>query len=164
MKLGYAHIIAVLLIASVFVWMSVSNRGNDYANPRTLGDVKNDNTLLAGGWRMLTQDNYYDTGGEEHLFSPTTLLLELKSDGTWQFGKMAGTWTATGLKDEDIKLWNMRDAAVKSKITLNGWENGIAEGPITESEKGVEFIWLIYRVQPPNAQWPGQTRIKFGRT
>jgi hypothetical protein len=45
------------------------------------------------------------------------------------------------------------------KVVLEGWNDDVADGPIEESEAGVDFLWVVYRVDDPS---PGVVQMKFG--
>jgi hypothetical protein len=118
--------------------------------------------MLAGSWRIYSEAVFYDRGGNDYLSTPSSRLLELRQDGTWTYGGSSGTWSVASIADEDWVRWGISSYGPKRKITLNGWNNGVGEGPMEESGTGVNFFWVIYRVKPPASTWPGQIQIKFG--
>ncbi|MBI4170245.1 MAG: DcrB-related protein [Candidatus Aenigmarchaeota archaeon] len=122
------------------------------------------NTELVGGWRAYSEVIYYDSGSSNYLDTASTRVLELRSDGTWEFGSSKGTWKVEPITDTDWERWATPSYGPTKKIILNGWNNDIGDGPIESSETRVDFFWIIYRAEPPTVSQSGQVQIKFGHT
>src|SRR4030066_1335779 len=117
---------------------------------------------LVGLWRVYSERIFYDIGGGGALGIPVTRNLEIISDGTWKFGNSKGTWVISGIIEDDWKKWGIPPYGPKRKITLKGWNDAIADGPVEETERSVDFIWVIYHVMPPLVQNAGTAWLKFG--
>ena len=120
------------------------------------------NENFVGKWRIYSEYIYYDTGGSNWLDTPSTRQLELKSGGKWTFGSSTGTWEIKEITEADWANWGVDSYGPTRKMVLNNWNKVGADGPIEETESGVDFIWVIYRAEPPVVQVPGQIQIKFG--
>ena len=123
------------------------------------------NEEFVGSWRVYSQRIFYDEGGagsygaaSEGTTSSTK--LEIKKDKKWSYGSSSGTWEVSEITDTDWSSWKIDSYGPTRKMTLEGWNKGIASGPIEED--GVNFIWVIYRVQPPISEKPGMVNMKFG--
>ena len=119
---------------------------------------------LVGRWRIYSEAIYYDEGGNDWLNSPSSRMLYLNEDGTWDFGDSGGTWEVNDITPEDWARWDIGSYGPTRKIVLNNWNKGTADGPIEESASRVDFVWAIYHVDPPTATWPGTIWMKFGHT
>ncbi len=119
---------------------------------------------LVGNWRSYPQRLYFDAGGSLKVDTPSSRKLELKANGKWVFGSSSGTWKLANIEAKDWTKWGIEPYGPKKKIVLNNWNKKIAYGPIEESSiKGqVDFIWVIYRVDPPVVSRPGIMHAKFG--
>ncbi len=120
------------------------------------------NSEFAGRWRAYSEAIFYDSGGSKYLDRAVTRVLEIKADGTWAFGTSSGTWKVDPVSFADWQKWDTSDYGPTRKMTLNGWNGGVADGPIEETESRVDFIWVIYKEEPPTVSSPGQVQIKFG--
>lgn len=121
---------------------------------------------FAGSWRAYSERIYYDRGGAGALLSiakgnAITRTLKISSDGRWEFGDSKGTWTVSAITDEDWSRWGISPYGPTRKVVLDGWNKASADGPAEESTR-VDFIWVIYHVEPPLVQNPGTIWIKFG--
>ncbi|MBI4052723.1 MAG: hypothetical protein HY394_01670 [Candidatus Diapherotrites archaeon] len=117
---------------------------------------------FAGSWRALSSRLFYDAGGGGDVGSGTGHRLEINADGTWQFSSSAGKWSVAAIEDADWTKWKVDSYGPARKIVLDNWNGGIADGPIEESDGQVDFIWLIYRAEPPTVSAPGQVQAKYG--
>ncbi len=129
-------------------------------NKNTNQPASPDNAV--GKWRAYSEAIFYDSGGSKYLDRAVTRLLEISADGTWTFGTSSGTWKTEPVSFADWTKWDTSDYGPTRKITLNGWNGGVADGPIEETESRIDFIWVIYREEPPTVSKPGQVQIKFG--
>ena len=116
---------------------------------------------LAGDWRVYSETLFYDTGGSggSDAGASTTRELSLNDDGTWEFGSSNGAWYVTAIDAGDWSRWDVEEYGPQRKIVLEGWNADVAGGPIEESDAGVDFLWVIYRVGEPSA---GVVQMKFG--
>ncbi|MDP2673599.1 MAG: hypothetical protein Q8Q00_01680 [Dehalococcoidia bacterium] len=116
---------------------------------------------FAGQWRVYSETLFYDAGGSggSDSGSSTTRELSLHEDGTWEFGSSNGTWYVTAIDAADWSRWGVEDYGPQRKVVLEGWNDDFGDGPIEESEAGVDFLWVIYRVDEPS---PGVVQMKFG--
>lgn len=115
---------------------------------------------VTGTWRPYSQAIFYDKGGS-NIIKPVTRTLELKADGTWDFGSK-GTWEVKPIDQADWKKWGISSYGPTRKIVLNGWNKDKADGPIEESGR-VDFIWAIYRTTSASLG-PATVQIKFGHS
>ncbi len=113
-------------------------------------------------WRVYSARIYYDEGGGGDLSNVITTQLELTGGGSWYFSSSSGTWYTAAISDEDWQRWGVAPYGPSSKIVLNGWNGGQADGPIEESGGAVDFIWVIYPTEPPDVSAPGAVWMKFG--
>jgi len=116
---------------------------------------------FAGQWRVYSETLYYDAGGSggSDSGSSTTRELGLREDGTWEFGSSRGSWYVATIDAADWERWGVEDYGPQRKVVLEGWSEGVGDGPIEESDAGVDFLWIIYRVDEPSA---GVVQMKFG--
>ena len=110
---------------------------------------------LVGTWR-----NYVDTR--------QTRMIEVKADHTWVFGPSNGTWRVEDIQPGDWEVWGRgpnNDAGYSpaQKMVLVGWNKGTFSGPILEGPKGVDFFYVVYKVEPPAVSKTMHIYIKFGR-
>lgn len=117
--------------------------------------------LFVGDWRVYSETLFYDAGGSggSDSSASTTRELSLKDDGSWEFGSSNGTWYVTTIDAADWSRWRVEEYGPQRKIVLEDWNDDVADGPIEESEAGVDFLWVIYRVAEPS---PGVVQMKFG--
>ncbi|MBI2548053.1 hypothetical protein HYW21_01765 [Candidatus Woesearchaeota archaeon] len=134
---------------------------NDIGLPQLDSQV---DAAFVGSWRVFSERIFYDIGGAGALGISVTRNLELSSDGTWSFGDSAGTWTVTEITDEDWARWDIDPYGPTRKITLSNWNNGVGDGPVEEDEGIVDFIWVVYRVEPPLVENAGTVWLKFGQS
>ncbi|MBI3033878.1 LpqN/LpqT family lipoprotein [Candidatus Woesearchaeota archaeon] len=116
---------------------------------------------FSGKWRVYSERIFYDIGGAGALGIPVSRNLEIK-DGSWNFGDSNGKWTVNKITPEDWARWGIESYGPAKKMTLDGWNKGIADGPVEESGGNIDFIWVIYHVEPPQVQNAGTVWIKFG--
>ena len=117
---------------------------------------------VVGRWRAYSEAIYYDSGGNNYLDTASTRLLYINADGSWEFGSSGGRWETKNIEDSDCAKWDTNSYGPARKIVLNGWNDGVGDGPIEEGAARVDFIWLIYRTEA--SLGPGQVQIKFGHT
>jgi len=117
-----------------------------------------------GRWRAFSEYIYYDEGASNILDTASTRILELKTNHRWEFGSSGGTWGVEDIADADWEKWKTGSYGPTKKIVLNGWSNGVGDGPIEETESRIDFMWIIYRAEPPTVSKPGQIQIKFGHS
>lgn len=116
---------------------------------------------FVGDWRVYSETLLYDAGGGggSDSSASTTRELSLNDDGTWEFGSSNGTWYVTTIDAADWSRWGVEEYGPQRKVVLEGWNDDFADGPIEDSEAGVDFLWVIYRVDEPS---PGVVQMKFG--
>jgi hypothetical protein len=119
---------------------------------------------FVGSWRIFSERIFYDIGGAGSAAVPVTRNLELLKDGTWRFGDSQGTWTVTEITSEDWARWAVNPYGPTRKMILNNWNKAVADGPIEESKGYIDFIWVIYHVEPPLVQNAGTIWMKFGHS
>ena len=131
----------------------------DQINPEGSGGTVDGS--LAGEWRVYSETLFYDAGGSggSDSAASTTRMLVLKDDGTWEFGSSAGSWYVTSIDPSDWDRWGSTPYGPERKIVLDGWNGGVADGPVEELAGAVDFVWVIYRVDAPD---PGTVQMKFG--
>lgn len=117
---------------------------------------------VIGEWMAYSKGVYYDNGDFRYPPTPNQVLL-IDEDNTWLFGNYTGRWELSPIKDEDWNLWGISPYFPKEKITLYGWNDDIASGPV-EGGATAQFIWVIYRADPPFENAPSQVQMKFGWT
>lgn len=117
---------------------------------------------LIGSWRIYSSRLYYDVGGGGTVDTSATQILELKANSKYEFSSSGGSWAVESISPDDWKRWGIEPYGPIKKITLSGWNDGIADGPIEESKR-VDFIWVIYKAKPPTVSAPGMVWMKFGR-
>ncbi len=115
-----------------------------------------------GLWRDFSSRMFYDAGGSGAFGTGSGVPLEINSDGTWKFGGSAGKWHADAIQDTDWKKWGIESYGPARKMVLEGWNKGVADGPVEEPDGRVDFFWVIYRVGPPTVGAPGQVQVKYG--
>jgi len=116
---------------------------------------------LTGEWRVYSETLFYDAGGSGGSDSgaSTTRMLVLKDDGAWEFGSSGGSWYVTSIDPSDWDRWGSAPYGPERKIVLEGWNGDMGDGPVEEYEGGIDFFWVIYRVDAP---YPGTVQMKFG--
>jgi hypothetical protein len=116
---------------------------------------------FTGSWRVYSETLFFDAGGSGGSDSgaSTTRELDLNEDGRWEFGSSNGAWHVTTIDPADWSRWGVEEYGPQRKIVLEGWAGDVADGPIEESDAGVDFLWVIYRVDEPG---PGVVQMKFG--
>ncbi len=123
---------------------------------------KDANPAFVGSWRVYSERLFYDIGGAGSMAVPLTRPLEISKEGTWAFGDSKGTWEVSEITDADWTRWGISSYGPAKKMTLDGWNEATADGPIEESSGRVDFIWVIYHVEPPQVQNAGTVWLKFG--
>ena len=118
---------------------------------------------VTGQWRVLSARIYYDQGGGGDLSNTITHKLELSSSGTWSFSTSSGSFGLSSIADDDWKRWDVNSYGPVRKIVLQGWNASSADGPLEESNGSVDYLWVIYRAEPPTVSNPGTIWLKFGR-
>lgn len=124
--------------------------------------VSDADPAFAGSWRVYSERIFYDIGGAGSTTVPVTRKLELMKDGTWAFGDSNGKWVVTEITSDDWTRWGISSYGPTRKVTLQGWNKGTADGPVEEEKGQIDFIWVIYHVEPPQVQNAGTIWIKFG--
>lgn len=132
------------------------------AEEKEIASISDADPAFVGSWKVFSERIFYDMGGAGAAAVPVTRNLELLKDGTWSFGDSKGTWIATEITNEDWGRWDINSYGPTRKITMNGWNNGIADGPVEESSGRIDFIWVIYHVEPPLVENAGTIWLKFG--
>jgi hypothetical protein len=132
--------------------------GPDPINPSTTQG--ND---VAGQWRVLSARIYYDEGGGGDLSSTITQRLNLSSTSTWSFSTSSGSFDLSSITNNDWTRWGVNSYGPARKIVLQGWNASFADGPIDESNGTVDYLWVIYHVEPPTVSNAGTIWLKFGR-
>jgi len=151
-----AGFLAVLVLAAATAGCGGSNDRGGGGPPQSAAPVE-----FVGDWRVYSETLFYDAGGSggSDPSASTTRELSLNEDGTWEFGSSNGTWYVTTIDAADWNRWGVEDYGPQRKVVLEGWNDDVADGPIEESEAGVDFLWVIYRVDEPS---PGVVQMKFG--
>jgi len=119
--------------------------------------------ILAGEWRISSETLFYDAGGSggSDASASGTRRLTLYDDGSWEFGSSGGAWFTSPIDPSDWDRWGTAPYGPETKIVLEGWNGDVGDGPIEGSAGTVDFFWVIYRVDDPDA---GAVQVKFGRT
>ena len=134
-------------------------KGQKAANTQSISDA---DSAFVGSWRIFSERIFYDIGGAGSAAVPVTRNLELLNDGTWRFGDSQGTWTVTEITNDDWTRWGTNSYGPTRKMILDRWNKATADGPIEENKEYVDFIWVIYPVEPPLVQNAGTIWMKFG--
>lgn len=113
---------------------------------------------LVGSWRPFSEAIFYDNGGNNFI-TPVSRRIELSADGTWTFGSSSGTWSVAPISNSDWSTWKVSSYGPNRKILLDGWNKGIASGPIEESS-AIDFFWVIYHSDM--SMGPATIQMKFG--
>jgi len=130
----------------------------------TKASISDADPAFVDSWRIFSERIFYDIGGAGSSIVPVTRNLELLKDGTWRFGDSQGTWTVTEITSEDWARWDINSYGPTRKMILDNWNKAVADGPIEETKGYVDFIWVIYHVEPPLVQNPGTAWLKFGHS
>ena len=117
---------------------------------------------LLGTWTVFSARIYYEDGGSGSDNPARYGQLELRSDGTWQFGSSTGSWHTTAITGADWTRWGVQSYGPTRKLVLVGWSDGVADGPVEESGGQVDFLWVISPAAPPTVSTPGTVWLKFG--
>ncbi len=127
------------------------------------------NDDVVNNWRIYSSRLFYDDGGGgsvQDASAASTTKLVIMSGGRWEFGSSSGTWSISEITNPDWQEWGISSYGPSRKITLNNWKsaNNYASGPIEETDAGIDFLWVIYRVDPSSrtVSKPGQVQTKFG--
>jgi hypothetical protein len=128
----------------------------------TAAAPRNDTAALSGSWRVFSSRLFYDRGGAGALGARSYTLLELSEDGSWRYGPSAGSWSVGKATERDWKAWGVEPYGPTRKLILEGWSGTRASGPIEETDGRIDFLWVIYRVEPPRASAPGTVHMKLG--
>lgn len=134
------------------------------AGASAVKEVSGSEQRFIGLWRIYSEAIFYDAGGSNWLDTPSTRKLELKQDRTWNFGSSSGTWAVSGIVAQDWERWGVSDYGPDKKLTLYGWNDDAADGPVEESSGSIDFFWVIYRTGPPAVSSPSQVQMKFGKS
>ena len=151
-----AGFLAVLVLAAATAGCGGSNDRGGGGPPQSAAPVE-----FVGDWRVYSETLFYDAGGSggSDSSASTTRELSLNDNGTWEFGSSSGSWYVTTIAAADWDRWGVEDYGPQRKVVLEDWNDDVADGPIEESEAGVDFLWVIYRVDEPS---PGVVQMKFG--
>jgi hypothetical protein len=90
-----------------------------------------------------------------------TTHLNLSPSGAWSVGSASGNWADSDITADDWSRWGIEPSCPTHKIVLDGCNSG-GDGPIEESEGGVNYTWVIYCEGPPTIQAAGTIWMKFG--
>ena len=156
LRFASALALAVLVAAAGTACGGSKGPGGGSGPPQSAAPVE-----FVGDWRVYSETLFYDAGGSggSDSSASTTRELSLNDDGAWEFGSSNGTWYVTTIDAADWNRWGVEDYGPQRKVVLEGWNDDVADGPIEESEAGVDFLWVIYRVDEPS---PGVVQMKFG--
>ncbi len=154
--------VAFALLASVLLLGCVASpkatvQTNNYAG-KTL--IQTDSVV--GAWRAYSSYVGFARGGHTVTDLPGGEILQIKDDGTWDYGSSHGSWSVNDIAGDDWTKWKVPSYGPVKKIVLDGWNNGSADGPIEESNSRVNFIWVIYNAAPPVVSEAEQIQLKFG--
>jgi len=130
----------------------------------TKASIADADPAFVGSWRIFSERIFYDIGGAGSAPVPVTRNLELLKDGTWRFGDSQETWTVTEITSDDWTRWGVNPYGPTRKVVLDKWNNAVADGPVEETKGYVDFIWVIYHVEPPLVQNAGTIWMKFGHS
>ena len=136
----------------------------DEPKAKTEVSVADADPAFVGRWRIFSERIFYDVGGAGPAAVPVTRNLELLKDGTWKFGDSKGKWTVTEITVADWTRWEINSYGPTRKITMDGWNKATADGPVEEEKSQIDFIWVIYHVEPPLVQNAGTIWMKFGHS
>ena len=159
-RLRFASALALAALAAVLVAAAGTGCGGSNGPgggpPQSAPPVE-----FVGDWRVYSETLFYDAGGSggSDSAASTTRMLVLKDDGTWEFGSSAGSWYVTSIDPSYWDRWGSTPYGPERKIVLDGWNGGVADGPVEELAGAVDFVWVIYRVDAPD---PGTVQMKFG--
>lgn len=122
---------------------------------------------FVGAWKLYSERLFYDEGGGGSTLSASsgtasTQKLFFNADGSWEYGSSKGKWIVADILPEDWIAWKIDSFESTRKIILDGWNKGSASGPIEESGGNVDFVWVLYRTEPPTTSKPGTVNMKFG--
>ena len=117
---------------------------------------------ISGEWMAYSKGVYYDDGDFRYPETPGTMLL-INEDKTWDYSSFKGKWEVSPVTEDDWSIWGIISYGPAKKLTLYGWNDDIASGPI-EGEGTPQFIWVIYRAGPPFEKAASQVQMKFGWT
>ncbi len=137
-------------------------RGDEEISAEAKASIADADPAFVGSWRVFSERIFYDIGGAGSTTVPVTRTLELLKDGTWTFGDSKGTWTVTEITNDDWTRWGINPYGPSRKITMDGWNKATADGPVEEEKSQIDFIWVIYHVEPPQVQNAGTVWLKFG--
>src|SRR3990172_1134970 len=97
--------------------------------------------------------------GRRLRFASALALAALAAAAGAACGSSNGTWYVTTIDAADWSRWGVEEYGPQRKVVLEGWNDDFGDGPIEDSEAGVDFLWVIYRVDDPS---PGVVQMKFG--
>lgn len=136
--------------------------GDEEIKAEAKASIADADPAFVGSWRIFSERIFYDIGGAGSAAVPVTRNLELLKDGTWKFGDSKGKWTVTEITSEDWARWGINSYGPTRKITMDGWNKATADGPVEEEKNQIDFIWVVYHVEPPQVQNAGTVWLKFG--
>lgn len=116
---------------------------------------------FVGLWRVYSSRLFYDSGGGGSIGTDSSTKLELQNNGKWNYGSSSGTWKTELINSNDWGKWQIESYGPTRKLILNEWKGSIADGPVEESNN-IDFLWVIYRSEPPLTSAPGTVNMKFG--
>lgn len=105
---------------------------------------------------------FYDEGTRGPTNTAIYTQLELRSDGAWHYSTSSGTWTVADIAASDWARWGSNPYGPTTKVVLNDWAGTGGDGPIELGTERVDFVWVIYHVEPPTVSKPGTVHLKFG--
>ncbi|MDO8427960.1 MAG: hypothetical protein Q7S92_01990 [Candidatus Diapherotrites archaeon] len=147
-------------LSAFFILMGILLAGcTGVSKTNETNTVSADNLEFVGSWKIYSPNP--QAGGASG-FVPSTRMLEIKRDGTWEFGNSTGTWEIQNIQANDWSKWLVEDYGPTQKIVFNEWNETGADGPIERSTR-LDFFWIIYQVGPPVFETEKQLQMKFGR-
>jgi hypothetical protein len=117
---------------------------------------------ISATWIAYSARIDYDRGRGGAVMTPGTQRLVIAGN-RWKYGASSGAVRVSPIVAADWRRWGVASYGPTRKATFAGWGKARADGPIEEEAGRVDFIWIMYRAQPPLVRWPGTISLKFGR-
>jgi len=98
-------------------------------------------------WRVQLDDTRYCDGTCQS--SPNSDNLTINIDRTWTFGVHTGRWVVVPIDPGDWTLWSCPPGENTRKLVLTCCDGSLIEGPIEDTDLGVESFRLFVPVAEP---------------
>ena len=139
-----------VVVLFLFFLIGCTNQ-NQESSSQQKSDQKTSSSEFVGKWR-----SFSDT--------KNTQVLELRSDGTWTLSTSNGRWRVEPIQDTDWVKWGGDPDGSTRKIVFENWNNQVADGPVQETEEGVDFFFIIYNVTLETYGESVQVQLKYGHS